>query len=72
MNKNKANGYEALFFAYVDLTTNNSVVIGTGGDDFKVLEDAYGVSKGDLGVELKGKISRKNDFIPPVSDFYSK
>jgi len=72
MNKNKANGYDALFFAYVDLTTNNSVVIGTDGDDFKVLEDAYGISKGDLGVELKGKISRKNDFIPPVSDFYAK
>ncbi|MBD0402343.1 manganese-dependent inorganic pyrophosphatase [Flammeovirga sp. EKP202] len=71
MQENKKNGYEAIFFAYVDLTTNNSVVIGADDADFAVLEKAFGVSKGDLGVSLEGKISRKNDFIPPVSAYFN-
>ncbi|OHX64171.1 manganese-dependent inorganic pyrophosphatase [Flammeovirga pacifica] len=72
MINNKKDGYSALFFAYVDLTTNNSVVIGADDADFKVLEQAFGISKSDLGVALEGKISRKNDFIPPVSAYYNK
>ncbi|KXX71032.1 manganese-dependent inorganic pyrophosphatase [Flammeovirga sp. SJP92] len=71
MQENKKNGYEAIFFAYVDLTTNNSVVIGADDADFTVLEKAFGISKGDLGVSLEGKISRKNDFIPPVSAYFN-
>lgn len=71
MKENKAKGYNAIFFAYVDLTTNNSIVIGADTADYEVLEKAFDVTKSDLGVALKGKISRKKDFIPPVSAYYN-
>ncbi|MBB6460228.1 manganese-dependent inorganic pyrophosphatase [Flammeovirga kamogawensis] len=71
MIENKKGGYDAIFFAYVDLVTKNSVVVGADDADFAVLEKAFGLTKGDLGITLEGKISRKNDFIPPVSAHYT-
>ncbi|PWJ40079.1 manganese-dependent inorganic pyrophosphatase [Sediminitomix flava] len=66
--KKEEGSYTHLFFAYVDLKATSSKLSGADATDIALLEKVFSVSaEGEL-VALEGKISRKNDFIPPISE----